>query len=178
MKWRKLTYAAIFVLLLIAIALLPRIRFDYNLLNMQDPEGKAVQTFRELLALPEHSPWHAIVLTKDREEARQLKERLAELPEVGKIITFLDFVPTEQEEKLSAIEEMALIIGPLILSLPEPSTDKQMVMQQLEELDALSTALDHYIKENPESSLSDSARTLKTSLAKLFSPVREDGSQR
>ncbi|WP_430233351.1 MMPL family transporter [Nitrosomonas communis] len=169
LNWRKLTYAVILVLLLIAIALLPQIRFDYNLLNMQDPKGKAVQTFRELLALPEHSPWYAIVLTKDREEARQLKERLAELPEVGKIITFLDFVPTEQEEKLSVIEEMALIIGPLILSLSEPSTDKQMVMQQLEELNALSTALGHYIKEHPESSLSDSARTLKTSLAKLFS---------
>lgn len=169
LKWRKLTYVAIFVLLLIALALLPRIRFDYNLLNMQDPEGKAVQTFRELLALPEHSPWHAIVLTKDREEARQLKERLAELPEVGKIITFLDFVPTEQEEKLSAIEEMALIIGPLIQSMPEPSTDKQMVIQQLEALDALSKALDRYIKEHPESSLSDSALTLKTSLAALFS---------
>ncbi|SDG99402.1 MMPL family transporter [Nitrosomonas sp. Nm132] len=173
LKWRKLTYVSIFVLLLIAIALLPQVRFDYNLLNMQDPKGKAVQTFRELLASPEHSPWHAIVLTKDQEETRQLAERLAELPGVSKIVTMLDFVPTEQEVKLSAIEEMALIIGPVILSMPEPSTDKQMVVQQLEALDALNAALDRYIKEYPESSLSESALTLKTSLEALF--VRLEG---
>jgi hopanoid biosynthesis associated RND transporter like protein HpnN len=140
---------------------------------MQDPKGKAVQTFRELLASPEHSPWHAIVLTKDQEETRQLTERLAELPGVSKIVTMLDFVPTEQEVKLSAIEEMALIIGPVILSMPEPSTDKQMVVQQLEALDALNAALDRYIKEYPESSLSESALTLKTSLEALF--VRLEG---
>lgn len=171
LKWRKLTYAAIFVLLLIAIALLPQVRFDYNLLNMQDPKGKAVQTFRELLASPEHSPWHAIVLTKDYDETRQLKEHLAELPGVSKIVTMLDFVPTEQEEKLSAIEEMALIIGPLILSMPEPSTDKQMIAQQRQALDDLSIALDQYIKEYPDSSLATPALTLKTSLATLFTQL-------
>ncbi|MEE9580339.1 MAG: MMPL family transporter, partial [Nitrosomonadaceae bacterium] len=36
-KWHKLTYVTIFVGLLAAVALLPQLKFDYNLLNMQDP---------------------------------------------------------------------------------------------------------------------------------------------
>jgi len=38
-KWHKLTYVTIFVGLLAAVTLLPQLRFDYNLLNMQDPNG-------------------------------------------------------------------------------------------------------------------------------------------
>src|SRR5690606_26601608 len=100
------------LLLLIAIVQWPQIRFDYNLLNMQDPKGEAVQTFRELLASPDHSPWYAVVLTEDHKEIQQLQDNLVKLPEVSKVVSILDLVPSEQEAKLTVIEEMSLIMGP------------------------------------------------------------------
>lgn len=39
-----------------SIMALPEVKFDHNLLNMNNPDGEAVQTFRELLADPEQSP--------------------------------------------------------------------------------------------------------------------------
>ena len=120
LKWHKLTYAATSVAAIAAIALLPQVRFDYNLLNMQDQKGEAVRTFRELLADTDHSPWHAVALASDRKETERLAQRLAELPEVSKVVTILDFVPTEQEEKLSLIEEMALTMGPITISTQGP----------------------------------------------------------
>ena len=73
-----------------AIALLPQVRFDYNLLNMQDQKGEAVQAFRKLLADTEHSPWHAVVLANDHKETERLASRLAELPHSKPIVEHKD----------------------------------------------------------------------------------------
>ena len=83
---------------------------------MQDPSGDAVQAFRELLAEAEDSPWHSIVLANERNEAERLAENLARLPEVSKVVTINDFVPSEQDEKLLLIEDMALTTGPITIS--------------------------------------------------------------
>ena len=113
LRWHKLTYAITFVALVAALAILPRVTFDYNLLNMQAQNGEAIRTFKELLADTDNSPWHATALASGREEAERRAQQLAKLPEVTKVVTIFDLVPAEQEEKLSLIEEMALTMGPM-----------------------------------------------------------------
>lgn len=167
LQWRKPIHIAAVLMLLFAVVLLPQIRFDYNLLNMHDQKGEAVQTFRELLTSSDYSPWYAVVLSEDRDEIQPLKEKLSELPEVSKVVSIQDLVPSGQNEKLAMIEEMALILGPE-LSMMAPSKDRQMVLQQSQVLVSLSTALERFINNYPDSPVSASARQLRDSTQALL----------
>lgn len=171
LRWRKVVYVGTLAGLLAAVAVFPRIEFDYNLLNLQDQRGEAVQTFRELLAEAEHTPWHAVALADGEEEASRLTQRLTSLPEVSKVVTILDFVPTEQEEKLALIEEMALTLGPLTLPAAPSAANQYTPAQQRAALDALSVALDRFIAERPEHPALPAARSLRTSLGALLAVV-------
>jgi len=172
LRWHKLTYAATFAATIAALAILPQVRFDYNLLNMQDQKGDAIQTFRELLAEPDHSPWHVAVLANDRKEAEHLAKRLAKLPEVNKVVTILDFVPAEQKEKLSLIKEMALTIGPISTSMQQARvTGDDALAQQRKALAALAAALDRFVAERSDHSAAETVRKLRLSLATLFTQL-------
>lgn len=171
LKWHKLTYALTLILAVAALAALPQVRFDYNLLNLQDPKGKALQTFRELLADADHSPWQAVALANSPADAQRLAQRLAALPEVNKVVTMLDFVPEDQQQKLFLIEEMALTMGPIAFSAPpDDSGDsgEEALSRRRAELNRLAAALDGFIATHPNHSASASARSLKSSLAALF----------
>ena len=171
LRWHKLTYGVTLAASVVALALLPQVRFDYNLLNMQDQEGEAIRTFRELLAEPDHSPWHAFALAKDREETKHLAQHLAELPEVNKVVTLLDFVPKEQDEKLVLIEEMALTVGPITPSTGMRAAGEQVSLQQRRALDELTASLDRLLAEHPDHSASVTARALRSSLGKLLTQL-------
>ena len=173
-KWQKFTYAAIFIGLLSAVTLLPQLKFDYNLLNMQDPKGKAVNTFKELLSEVENSPWYVAVLADNRKETDLLVENLTKLQEVKKVVTIFDFVPEEQEMKLPLIAEMAITTGPITMSTPSKVNNKQASIKQKNELDKLSITLDQFIAEKPDHTLLIPARTLKNSLAALFEHLNKN----
>lgn len=171
LRWRKWVYVVSLAGLVAAVAVLPQIKFDYNLLNMQNPKDQAVQTFRKLLANPDNSPWQAIALARSRDEAEDLARRLRKLPEVSKAVTILDFVPAGQDEKLPLIEEMALTMGPIALATRPRAEDEQQPVRQRAELDLLASALGRFIAEHPEHSASIVARNLRSSLAKLFTQL-------
>lgn len=88
-------------------ALLPRVRFDYNPLNLRDPSTESVATFRDLLADPAASPLTLAILEPGRAEARATAERVARLDVVEEAVTLDDFVPRRQEEKRRLIREVA-----------------------------------------------------------------------
>jgi len=179
LKWHKLTYALTLAATIAALIILPQVRFDYNLLNMQDPQGGAVKTFRELLADPDLSPWHIAVLADDRQETDNLAKRLAALPEVNKVVTMLDFVPGQQEEKFSLIQEMALTIGP-IAATPPPQVriaSDAILVEQYKALRKLVTALERFTVQHPEHPAATSAGALKSSLGRLFAELDKVGSQ-
>ncbi len=173
-KWQKLTYAAIFIGLVSAVTLLPQVKFDYNLLNMQDPNGKAVNTFKELLSEVENSPWYVAVLADNRKETDLLVKNLAELQEVQKVVTIFDFVPEEQETKLPLIAEMAIITGPIAMATPSTVNNKEIFIKQRKELEKLRTALEQFITEKPDHILFLPARSLKGSLTALFKHLDEN----
>jgi len=171
LKWHRLTYAITFAATIAALTLMPQVRFDYNLLNMQDQKGGAVQTFRELLTEPDLSPWYVSVLAQDRTEAEQLAQRLAKLPEVDRVASILDFVPSGQEEKLALISEMTLTIGSIPPSMQAPNRaidDDAMQAKQRRALDALTTALDRFTRDHPTHATADTARQLQAALSELI----------
>ena len=177
LKWHKLTYAVALAATVAALMLLPQVRFDYNLLNMQDQKASTVQTFRELLAEPDLSPWHVAVLAGSREETEHLAQQLAKLPEVTKVVTILDFVPTEQEEKYSYIQEMALTVGPIAtISPPQVRIISDVVLtEQYKALRGLIAALDRFVGKHPDHPSAITASTLQSTLANLFSQLDKVG---
>jgi hopanoid biosynthesis associated RND transporter like protein HpnN len=141
---------------------------------MQDPKGKAVNTFKELLSEVENSPWYVAVLADNRKETDLLVENLTKLKEVKKVVTIFNFVPEEQEMKLPHIAEMAIITGPITMSTPSKMNNKQASIKKRKELDKLSATLDQFIAEKPDHTLLISARTLKNSLAALFEHLNKN----
>jgi hopanoid biosynthesis associated RND transporter like protein HpnN len=179
LKWHKLTYALTLAATIAALIILPQVRFDYNLLNMQDPQGGAVKTFRELLADPDLSPWHIAVLADNPQETEHLAKRLVALPEVNKVVTMLDFVPGQQEEKFSLIQEMALTIGP-IAATPPPQiriASDAILVEQYKALRKLVAALERFTVQHPGHPAATTAGALKSSLARLFAELDKVGSQ-
>ena len=103
-----------------ALSQAPRLAFDFNPLNLQDPENESVQTWRELLSEPENSPWHGLLLKKSRLEAERAARAFAALKGVDEVIWLPDLIPANQPEKLSLIDDMNLFMGPLEIA-PGPT---------------------------------------------------------
>jgi len=167
--FRKSVYALTTIAILASVVTLPYIRFDYNLLNLNNPHAESVLTFQELLRNTEDSPWHIDILVDQFQETESVVQRLKALPEVDKVISILDLVPQEQAAKSLLIEEMALTLGPISFSSAAlQQADRHTVAQQRAALEKLNHALTQFIAEQPDHSAIASARMLRSSLLDLL----------
>lgn len=104
---------AALVIGVLALALVPRLRFDANIVAMRDPGTESVQTFNDLLAdAGTASPWYANSVVENLEQADQLKTRMQQLEVVDRSITLSDYIPDQQEEKLEILSDLSLLMGP------------------------------------------------------------------
>jgi hopanoid biosynthesis associated RND transporter like protein HpnN len=112
------------VLAAACLALLPRVSFDFDPLNLKDPKSESVATARDLMKDPMTTPYTAEILAPSLSEAEGVADRLARLPEVAQAITAASFLPEGQDEKLAIIGDLALLLGPTLgpgATLPQPS---------------------------------------------------------
>ncbi|HUL41731.1 MAG TPA: MMPL family transporter [Burkholderiales bacterium] len=111
----------------ISLALLPRVRFDFNPLNLQDPNTESVSTFLAMLKDPNATPYTIDILAKNLNEANKIAAKVETLPVVDKAVTLDSFVPDDQDEKLAIIADMALVLEPLIrpTMVPPPTPEQE-----------------------------------------------------
>jgi hypothetical protein len=110
----------------VSIALLPQIAFDFDPLNLKNPNTESVSTARDLMKDPMTTPYTAEILAPSLDDAKALAERVGELPEVAQVVTAASFIPEEQDKKLPIIEDLALLLGPSLNDpqpLPQPSDE-------------------------------------------------------
>jgi len=89
-------WLAFFSVLVVAMAALgASVRFDYNLLNMQSSESEAVRYERE----GGFTSLAAFVVADSPAEARELKQKLQELPCVLEVQTAAELLPQESSQK-------------------------------------------------------------------------------
>jgi hopanoid biosynthesis associated RND transporter like protein HpnN len=112
-----------FILLLIFVALSTHIRFDYNTLNLQNPNDESIKTMHSLMADTNTPPWPGIILAKDRKDAEATIAKMKKLPVVDKVMWLDDFIPDNQDKKLAIIEDMNL----MLIGLPEPGAAKKSI---------------------------------------------------
>jgi hopanoid biosynthesis associated RND transporter like protein HpnN len=85
--------------------------FDYNPINLRDPNSESVLAIKELLKSKSDSPFALTALASSLEAADKLTGRLAQLPAVHETITVTSFVAKDQDEKLATIEDLNLMLG-------------------------------------------------------------------
>jgi uncharacterized protein len=93
---------------------LPDVTFDFNPLNLKDPQSESVRVFNALAADPETSPHVIDVLEPTLEKADAVAARLEARPEVEEALTLTSFVPEAQDQKLELIDSLAFYLGPTL----------------------------------------------------------------
>ncbi len=102
------------VLAVVAAGALPQLRFDFDPLKLKDPHTESMATALALMDDPLVNPNTLSVLAATPEAAKAMAERLSALPEVKQVITISDLVPQDQDTKLTMLEDLAGLLGPVL----------------------------------------------------------------
>jgi uncharacterized protein len=107
------------------LPLLYWLQFDFNPLNLRNPQVESVATFLELRSDPAIGASSIFVLAPNKQAADADAAKLANLPEVSSVKTIENFVPEDQQPKLAAIHQLATVLDPVLRSDPnkKPPTD-------------------------------------------------------
>jgi hopanoid biosynthesis associated RND transporter like protein HpnN len=110
-RHRRGVLASALVAGVVALALLPLVRFDFDPLNLKDRNAESMTTLQALTADPDWTPYAINVIAASLVEAQALSQRLAALPDVSRVVTVQSFVPKEQKEKLELVDDAASVLG-------------------------------------------------------------------
>ncbi len=110
--WRRPILLGAMILAIGSAVLVPRVRFDQDVINMSDPSTESVVTLRELLDDPNTAVRAVSMVEPDSASAEAVAARLNEIEGVRGTITLDTFVPEEQEAKLALIAGVAADLGP------------------------------------------------------------------
>jgi len=149
------------------------LHFDANVIRMRDPGASSVQAFETLLGERGiGSPWYIDVLAADVPAAEDVARRVARLDSVDQVITFRDWVPPAQAEKLELLETAALL-------LEVPVADDDLAPFDRATTPGLLTALRDSIAEHapryPSDALRSAATTAAQSLDQFLHRLKESG---
>ena len=104
----------------ICMATLTRASFDFDPLNLRNPDTESVATLFDLMTDVRQSPYTISILAKDETQARVLGRKLTVLPTVDGVTTPSDLVPQDQDEKLDVIQGLSFLISPSLAANSPP----------------------------------------------------------
>ncbi len=97
-----------------SLASLSRLQFDVNPLHLKSSRTESVATLLDLMRDPDTTPNSIDILVPSVADGAALAQRLEQLPEIDHTVTLASFVPESQDEKLSLIEDAALLLEPVL----------------------------------------------------------------
>jgi hopanoid biosynthesis associated RND transporter like protein HpnN len=159
-------------LMLAGLGLLTQTRFDINPLNLRNPDSESVATFRELLKTKDTSPMTLTVLAKSKDEALAAAQKLKKLESVENAITIYDYIPADQEAKLSIIEDLSLVMGLQLTTFPAPHQDS--VENNMAALEKFRQAINRHLTEKPDNELSATLRLLLQEVESLIALLQSE----
>ena len=111
------------------LPLLYHLRFDFNPINLRNPNVESIATFLDLRRDPNTGANAVNVMAADEAGAKQVEARLSKLPEVARTISLDSFVPEDQPVKLAAIAAGAKVLEPALNpeSVDQAPTDAENV---------------------------------------------------
>ncbi len=87
------------------------LRFDFDPLNLKDPQTESVSTMMDLLNDPDTTPYTIDILAPSESDAETMAEKLAALPEVDKALTLQSLMPQDQPEKLALLQDVRSLLA-------------------------------------------------------------------
>ncbi len=105
--------AGALVLAVLFAGALPRLRLDFNPVDLENPRAESVRTLFDLMADPNTSPY-TIEFLATPAQAAAAADRLQRLPEVARVLSLGSFVPADQAPKLATLEDAASLLGPTL----------------------------------------------------------------
>ena len=159
-KWSAL------VLTLAGAMLLTQVRFDFNPLNLRDPESESLSTFRELLETKSLSPLTLTTLANSKQEVLNTVQKLEALDSVESVVTIFNFLPNNQEEKLTIMQDLSLILGLYITSFPPLIEDSLERNEQA--LKHFIASMDRSLAANPSKPRAENLHRLLGDLQRLM----------
>jgi hypothetical protein len=110
---RRWVVAGIAVLSLFFATALPRLRLDFNPVDLENPHSESVSTLLALMSDVNTCPYY-IEFMDTPAAAMRTADRLQKLPEVDHVLSIRSFIPDDQAPKLAALEDAASLLGPTL----------------------------------------------------------------
>jgi uncharacterized protein len=150
----------------IAIAGLPLLyylRFDFNPMNLRNPRVESIATYLDLRRDPNNGANSVNVLVPSVAAADQAARRLKALPEVARVMSIADLIPSDQAEKLVMVGQAAAVLNPVLRAPPRP------VPTDADNIEALKRGIDGLTKAAAEQAGpgADASLRLANALSKL-----------
>ncbi len=123
-RHRIAVIAGTLLVVLAGTPLLLHLQFDFNPIDLQNPDTPSVATYRELKRDPQTSGNDAEILTPSLDAANADAKRLTALPEVSRALTLSSFIPGEQDQKIATLKAASQRLGSALSPdkpLPAPS---------------------------------------------------------
>lgn len=105
-----------------ASLLAPHVRYDGDLLAMQDPQLDSVRWERRLFDDAQLSGWFLAYPSRDLEELAEVAARVRALPGVDRVESVLDVLPTDQEARLPAVRRIQALLAGALAAEPRRPT--------------------------------------------------------
>lgn len=102
------------VLVVAGLPLLTHLHFDFNPLDLKDPHTESMRTLKRLADSPEAGVNNVQVLEPSLAAADSEAKKLRAVPQIGRVMTLSDFVPTDQDAKRAAIADAAAQLLPAL----------------------------------------------------------------
>jgi hopanoid biosynthesis associated RND transporter like protein HpnN len=147
---------------------LPWLELETNIVKIRNPDTESVEAFEDLLEDAATTPWYLDMLAPNLEEAQLLAERVRGLDTVDFAVTLADYVPSDQEDKLDLLDDVAFM-----LDLPEGIKEREplSVEEQIVALRHLVEVLDPELLDPIPGGLASSARQLRREVARFLEQV-------
>ncbi|MBR0774956.1 MMPL family transporter [Bradyrhizobium diazoefficiens] len=113
-RHRVLVVGGTLLLALAGLPLLYFMKFDFNPMNLRNPNAESIATFLDLRKDPNTGANAINVMTTSEEQARQVEAKLEKVPEVLRVMSLDSFVPQDQPPKLKLIAQGAKILNPAL----------------------------------------------------------------
>jgi len=110
-----------------SVFVLPKLRFDFNPLNLQSPQSESVQTLFDLMADPQSTPYTIELLAPSPDAAKEISDKIEKLPEVEQVVSLESFLPEDQDAKLAMLEDARTLLTPTLMPAivkPPPSDEE------------------------------------------------------
>jgi hopanoid biosynthesis associated RND transporter like protein HpnN len=162
-RWPILAVAA--VLALLAAIVSPRLQFDSDPLDTQNPHTEPMETLRDLLNNPVTNPYSIDVLAPNVAAAEALAAKIKPLPTVAQVIDIGSFVPDDQQQKLAIIADAESILAATLAPPATPSapiTPDQVRLAAKAALAQIDPALAKLPPDHPLAAIAGDLRQLQT----------------